>query len=199
MPAPIPAPVWERNESDTAKSYAAFCIYRDMGSKRSLQKAADAYYRKSDANRTQFTKWSSDHNWQARVQSWDEHQQALSDEEHEEARKQIIEDELADYRLQLTKWRESYERTKLHELRSRKKTEDGIIELIELEVHDWHTLSKWRDEIAKQGRRALGMPDKIERRESTGEVAHKHTHKFDIAKMTDDELSDLIASSSGES
>lgn len=65
---------WHKRGSETNKAYAAFVIYRDLGHNRSLQKAANQYYGKSAANVRQLERWSSQHDWVARVAAYDEHQ-----------------------------------------------------------------------------------------------------------------------------
>lgn len=36
------AEIWERQKNESSKAYAAFCIYRDLGTERSLDKALAA-------------------------------------------------------------------------------------------------------------------------------------------------------------
>ena len=76
---------WQRQDSDTDASFKAFNIYLRM-ERRSLQKAADVYYRKTSANRTQLTKWSSTHNWVNRVSAYDAHLEAIDLADYEDKR-----------------------------------------------------------------------------------------------------------------
>lgn len=65
---------WERQEGEGAKAFSAFCIYRDMGAKRSLRKTAQAYYeRKSRVNLGQVERWSVKYRWVERAPTWDDH------------------------------------------------------------------------------------------------------------------------------
>jgi hypothetical protein len=80
--------LWERQDTDTDASFKAFTIYLYMH-RRSLQKAADQYYSKKDANRTQFTKWSSANNWQERVRAYEDYIAELDRADYEEKRMAI--------------------------------------------------------------------------------------------------------------
>tara|TARA_B100000686_G_scaffold248302_1_gene258034 strand:+ start:202 stop:789 length:588 start_codon:yes stop_codon:yes gene_type:complete len=80
---------WERREGETVKAYEAFCIYRDLGSGRSLLKA----WRQQDGNEAatktpgKITKWSSQWSWSSRAEAWDRHRAKVKKEEEEAARK----------------------------------------------------------------------------------------------------------------
>ena len=78
--------IWERQESDTEKSYQAFNIYMLLGSKRSLQKAWKQYKNSSKPVAGYFSQWSVDHNWQARVQSYDAYLAAIDLADYEDKR-----------------------------------------------------------------------------------------------------------------
>ena len=69
--------LWDQQEEETHKAYSAFSVYRNFGPTRSLEKAARIYYNdeqiiRSSAKVRQFSKWSSNNNWVARVEAWDE-------------------------------------------------------------------------------------------------------------------------------
>ena len=64
---------YDRQEGETNKAYAAFCIYRDLGVDRTLEKAAKNFYpsdpRQIGArNRSQLSVWSRHNNWVKRCQ-----------------------------------------------------------------------------------------------------------------------------------
>ena len=70
---------WERREGETPKAFAAFCVYRDMGPKRSLEKA----WREQNGNKTGampgfWRDWSAKYNWGRRVDLYDEHLSGVS-------------------------------------------------------------------------------------------------------------------------
>lgn len=64
---------WERQPSDTPKSFEAFQIYRDMGKGRTLEKVA----KQLKKSMTIIGRWSSKHNWIERVAAWEEEQDRL--------------------------------------------------------------------------------------------------------------------------
>ncbi len=61
---------WDRNKNETAKAYAAFCAYRNLGINRSLTKVIQKYNGKY-GNKTLLAKWSSQHNWVRRCYEYD--------------------------------------------------------------------------------------------------------------------------------
>jgi hypothetical protein len=158
--------LWDKQDKETARSYAAFCDYRDMGTGRSLRALHEQYSSTFPTKpptlkeNTLFT-WSTKNEWQRRVLAWDNEQTRLQTKEFELARTQIIEDELRDYRLQLAKWESVFKATPLHESQHRT-TKDGVTtEFVKIKLSALHQLTRWRDDITKQGRRALGMPEKV--------------------------------------
>ncbi|HEX5467076.1 MAG TPA: hypothetical protein VFW92_10435 [Candidatus Limnocylindrales bacterium] len=58
---------WEPQPGETSPAYAAFVLYRDMGSARSISKTAEALGR----NRTLIGGWSSRWRWQERIAGWE--------------------------------------------------------------------------------------------------------------------------------
>ena len=68
-------PIWNKQQSETPKAYAAFCIYRNMSpAERSYQKTHDIFYGKSKANLGQIEVWGSKYNWVARAAAYDQYQ-----------------------------------------------------------------------------------------------------------------------------
>lgn len=65
--------IWERQPTDTAKSWAAFVVYRDLpAGTRSLEEVRQKLGNSSGYTR-QLEKWSAAHNWVARVAAYDAH------------------------------------------------------------------------------------------------------------------------------
>ena len=62
---------WERQPGESAKSYEAFVIYRDMGPSRTLPRVRETLGRPSGYQRWLET-WSSSGGWVARAIAWDD-------------------------------------------------------------------------------------------------------------------------------
>lgn len=76
---------WDRQPSETAKAYEAFCVYRDMGLKRNVRAVA-AHLTKSE----QLIKgWSSRHKWPDRIREWDSMPSRKTEEAYEDMARKI--------------------------------------------------------------------------------------------------------------
>lgn len=159
--------IWERLPSDTDKSYEAFCIYRDMGTARSLAKACKKFYGNSKANLGQIEKWSRDHNWQVRVSACDTHRAAERAKRKEAKRIQIEDNVLKDY----------------HALR---KAIDKRLRILEAgdyrsEISDLHSLLALMKNADDYARRAVDLPDKITQQKNEHTGANGGAIKHDVA------------------
>lgn len=77
---------WDKQESETNRAYNAFLTYRNMGSLRSLSKAAAIFYgTESTSNAHTFRRWSAKHNWVARCGDFDIEQDRIFQVEQQEA------------------------------------------------------------------------------------------------------------------
>lgn len=65
---------WERQKSESTKAFEAFCIYRDMGTSRSISKVAQQLSKSKQL----LTRWSSTYGWVERCQAWDAEQDRIS-------------------------------------------------------------------------------------------------------------------------
>lgn len=70
--------LWERLPGETPEAYGAFCVYRDLGPERGLDKA----YRASKGRETggapgRWNEWSRRWTWLARAEAYDDHLDAL--------------------------------------------------------------------------------------------------------------------------
>lgn len=77
---------WERQPKETPKPFEAFCIYRDMGTERSLSKVAE----KCNKSSSLIGRWSTDHNWVERAAAWDDEQERVEREAAEKERLKSI-------------------------------------------------------------------------------------------------------------
>lgn len=182
--------LWDKREDESKKAYKAFCDYRDMGEARSLRALHDKYIEPSCNNaitksRSSLNTWSANHDWQNRVDAWDEHMLSSQTQSREDAVQELLDSELRDYNVQLEKWTEAYRRTPLHEVQYT--ADDGRV-FVKMNHDDLYRMAKWRDEIAKQGRRALGLPEKVTEKHTQGDINLNVTWDTDLG---DDDLDDI--------
>lgn len=71
---------WERQPGETSTAFAAFRRYRDTPAKdRSIAKCVQEYNKgKGRANVGQWERWSTKHNWVARVTAWEDEQDRVA-------------------------------------------------------------------------------------------------------------------------
>lgn len=58
---------WDRQQGEGRRAYEAFCVFRDLGEGRSIQKVVE----KSTKNRALLFRWARQHDWQSRADAWD--------------------------------------------------------------------------------------------------------------------------------
>lgn len=139
--------IWERLETDTDKSFEAFCIYRDMGANRSLRKVCEKVYGKSTVNLRYIEEWSTTHNWQERVSAYDAYTAEKRRKRKEQERIRIEGNVLKDY----------------HALR---KAIDKRLKILadtdyKSDMGDLHSLLALMKTADDYARRVVGLPDKI--------------------------------------
>ena len=71
---PAPEQAWLRHPDETARSFAAFRYYRDLGEQRTAMKVWEKY----GLSRGLVERWSTVHAWVRRVRAWDEHQDRIA-------------------------------------------------------------------------------------------------------------------------
>ena len=76
---------WERQPKETPKPFEAFCVYRDMGTERSLRKVSE----KLGKSETLMARWSTAHNWVERAAAWDAEQDRIARQEQIEQIKKM--------------------------------------------------------------------------------------------------------------
>jgi hypothetical protein len=78
---------WDRQVGESSKAYSHFCIYRDMGSARSLRKVtADI---NCTSKRQQLLRWSGKWKWVERCQLYDDHVESQFRAEQEKDRREM--------------------------------------------------------------------------------------------------------------
>ncbi len=80
------AEIWERLPNESSKAYQAFCIYRDLGAERSLDKVAQN--RGKPGSRSWLDSWSTKYHWVERARAYDDY---LEREKRKEQEKAILE------------------------------------------------------------------------------------------------------------
>lgn len=191
--------VWDKQDYETPKAHQGFLAYRDLGPKRSLKRAWTLYqertkpeHKRNNNVSSHFADWSRNNQWVERAEAWDLHQASLVEQQREDQRRRLIESEIDDYETQLAKWHELWQRTKLHERRTQRILEDGtIVELIEVNISDFSRLAKLREDISRQGRRALGLPEKITESMVQGQM-DVNFREVDPETLSDDDLAQII-------
>lgn len=149
MSEPSPAP-WEQQPQETHRAYTAFCVFRDLGPRRTLAAAAAAYYqRTADSLERQVDKWSSAFRWVERAAAWDRHLDAEGRAAQEAARKEMAERHVREAR--------GLQAKALERLRALRPEELSPADVLRYLV-----------ESVKLERLALGEPDTVQRQELTG-------------------------------
>lgn len=66
--------LWERQDGETPKAYAAFCVYRDLGPDRSMAKTGETLGKSQGL----MEEWSAKYEWVKRAAAWDEEQDRVA-------------------------------------------------------------------------------------------------------------------------
>ncbi len=77
------AEVWERQPGESSKAYAVFCVYRDLGPERSLEKVVPKLGKRRA--KQVLERWSVKYGWVARVHAYDDYIERKKREEKEKA------------------------------------------------------------------------------------------------------------------
>lgn len=85
---------WDRRDDETSPAWEAFCVYRDMGGKRSTGKTQQTLGK----SKRMIDAWSSRHDWVERCRAFDRHMDAESVDAYKQQVKGIVKQqtELAD-------------------------------------------------------------------------------------------------------
>jgi hypothetical protein len=94
---------YDRQDGETTKAYAAFTIYRDMGTSRSIKATAQNFYtpvspQNCPRNISQIERWSSIWNWVERCRDYDRDNEAI-------LRDRLRHEAIEEYDLKLEKFR----------------------------------------------------------------------------------------------
>lgn len=86
-------PIYNKLDTETPKAYEAFCVYRDMGSGRSLDRAIQELGKSAST----VQKWSREHDWVKRVDAYDLDQEAIARQILEEENREAYREKLRRY------------------------------------------------------------------------------------------------------
>jgi hypothetical protein len=141
---------WEQQPGESARAFGAFCVYRDLGPRRTLRAAAAAYYRRTSGTlERQVDKWSSAFRWIERASAWDRHLDDEARQAQEVAHREMAQRHVREARALQAKALERL-RTILPEELSPADVLRYFVEAVKLE------------------RLALGEPETVQRQEVTG-------------------------------
>jgi hypothetical protein len=171
---------WDPWPGESAKAYAAFCLYRDLGPRRSLDAASRSYHgshregvdllsgRLPRASGT-IRRWAHCWNWQARARAWDQEAERIKQAEQRAALQEMAERHAKEALMMQNK--------AIERLRQLRPEELGTRETLAYLV-----------EAAKLERLARGEP--------TERVSQEH-HFDQLQELTDDELAEIVARGRG--
>lgn len=82
---------WEQQKGERSKAFMLFCIYRDLGPLRSLEKCSIKYHEdhNDNLNIRQFGEYSRKYDWVARAAAYDQHLDELERAQLEEELKEM--------------------------------------------------------------------------------------------------------------
>jgi len=151
------AELWERQPGEGSKAYAAFCVYRDLGPERSLEKVRQNL----DKPRTRkwLGDWSVKYNWVERAQAYDDYIERKKREKNE---KEIL--EMAERHAKLAK---AFLLMIAQALQQ--------IDPAQLSPSD---MAKWLEVATKLERLSRGVPTEIGKQEVQGQVTQRY--EYDI-------------------
>jgi hypothetical protein len=168
-------PLWERQPTDTDKSYAAFCVYRDMGAQRSLEKLRQNLGK----SKALMEQWSKAHKWVDRATAYDTHLQSKHSERVAQVQIEVIDNAIGDYRA----------------IRKAIAKRLQVLEMVDYTAPaaDLHELISLMQRADFYARLAVGLPEKITESKNTNDNKHSGTVTL-LSDLSDDDLDSIINS-----
>lgn len=174
---------YERRDNETDAAYQALLDYCRMGVRRSLSKLCTQYTRQASSKRTAkkepptaslntLETWSHQHEWVKRAKVYDTDQQKKQEAEIEASRKKWIEDEIANAKAELQRFKlvrgtvnlsfkEQVTETQAPDPDDPNKIIITRTFIEHIDVSQHAAMTRWLDNISALGRRAHGLPEKI--------------------------------------
>jgi len=177
---------WDMLEAESAKAFAAFAVYRDLGRERSIDHAYERLTGRQLGNRRapgRWGAWSTLHHWDERARAYDAaldaRARAATEEKTIERRRRMLQ-------------RHSDEAEKLQEIAKviREEFNDRVSVRGGMKFVDARLLVTLLAMVPKM----VDTGQKLERL-AEGEATERHEHTMTIeqaAQMTDDELDDAL-------
>jgi hypothetical protein len=165
------AEIWERQKDESSKAYAAFCVYRDLGPERSLDKALSEANKKP-TNRRHWSRWMEKYRWYERAQAYDDYIEKKMRKENE---KKIL--DMSDRHARLAVVFQQKIAQRLQE-----------IDPAELSPAD---MARWLDVATKLERLSRGEPTEIGKQEVQGQVTQRHEYDITQRIVSDPETREL--------
>lgn len=153
------AEIWDRLPNESSKAYAVFCIYRDLGPERSLEKLRQNLDK--PRSRKWLGDWSVKYNWVDRAVAYDDY---IDRKKREEKEKAIL--EMAERHAKLAR---AFQQRVAERLRG--------INPSELSPSD---MAKWLDIATKLERLSRGEPTEIGKQGVQGQVTQRY--EYDITQ-----------------
>jgi len=164
------AHLWERQKTDTDKSYSAFCVYRDMGRDRSIRGVG----RELGKSKALIDRWSSKHDWVNRVNAYDDYLEAQQRNAYETSVTDAKAKHVAGMVKRVSKlyeqWDTAYEHSKLLAVKRTIERDGKTIEITALDTDDQHRFAKWLADIDSLARRQYEMPDRYTHQKQDVEI-----------------------------
>lgn len=160
--------IFERLKGETPKAWQAFVVYRDMGYKRSIAKAA----REIGITPSLAERWSTKYGWVARVQAYDDYIERLK---REKQGKGLLEMEERQAREAMLLQQKGLE----------------MLKQLEPDTASWSDAVKLIIEGAKLERLARGEPTENIREDLHGEVIQSHEYEIVQRVIADSESMEM--------
>lgn len=165
------AEIWERQKDESSKAYAAFCVYRDLGPERSLDKALSEANKKP-TNRRHWSRWMEEYRWYKRAQAYDDY---IEEKKRKENEKKIL--DMSDRHAKLAVVFQQKIAQRLQE-----------IDPAELSPAD---MARWLDVATKLERLSRGEPTEIGKQEVQGQVTKRYEYDITQKIISDPEAVQL--------
>ncbi len=178
IPAAINTDIWEKLPDETAKAYSAFVVYMRLDPDiRSIPKAIKEKYGSVTSSKLRlWYRWSSEHSWMIRANSWDAEVYRLKNAKHV---KDVM--EMEDRHIKIA---QALQQAAVKRLRTLDENELTVTDILRFFL-----------EGAKMERLTLGQPNEI----SKNVNANLSIEAFDYSAMSDEELRKILATNAKQS